>query len=120
MELLYVGFGGALGSILRYFVTSFIANGSNYGTFLVNAAGSITIGLLWALFQNNLHDKLISHFIFIGILGGFTTFSWYMLDAMKLLHTGRSYSAFFYLIISNLVSLSLALAGFFTLRNFFK
>ncbi len=82
--LLLVGLGGAAGSMLRYLVslTASAALGPDFpwGTLAVNATGSAAIGALAAL---NLQDpaRLL---LVTGLLGGFTTFSAFSLEAAQL------------------------------------
>ena len=89
-NLMWVGIGGFLGSILRYLVSvAVIASGFNvlfpWATFVVNVAGSLLIGVLLELFGgNSLYFLLVT-----GFCGGFTTFSTFSADTFGLLSSGR-------------------------------
>jgi Integral membrane protein possibly involved in chromosome condensation len=92
MIWLAVAFGGALGSMARHGVNLFFAHvlerAVPYATATVNLIGSAVIGLLAALIATGrLHLSTQARtFVFVGILGGFTTFSSFMLDTLTLSH----------------------------------
>ena len=92
MIWLAVAFGGALGSMARHGVNLFFAHALEravpYATATVNLIGSAVIGLLAALIATGrLHLSTQARtFVFVGILGGFTTFSSFMLDTLTLSH----------------------------------
>ena len=90
MIWLAVAAGGALGSMARHGVNILFATvfgrAVPYATASVNLIGSLTIGLLAALIASGrlqLSPELRT-FVFVGILGGFTTFSSFMLDTLVL------------------------------------
>ena len=94
MIWLAVAGGGALGSMARHGVNIFFAHvlerATPYATATVNLVGSAVIGLLAALIATGrLHmSSEMRTFVFVGILGGFTTFSSFMLDTFTLGHGG--------------------------------
>jgi CrcB protein len=100
MIWLAVAFGGALGSMARHGVNLFFAHTLEravpYATATVNLIGSAVIGLLAALIATGrLHwSTQLRTFVFVGILGGFTTFSSFMLDTFTLGHGGDHAAAF--------------------------
>ena len=80
MKLLLVGAGGFLGSIARYLLSNFVQLSSNsrfpVGTLLVNVMGCFVIGLLSQIGESReIFSAETRAFIFVGILGGFTTYS---------------------------------------------
>ena len=91
--------GGALGSVARHgvnVVTARIVGApSPWATAIVNIVGSVVIGLLaGALAANRLSmSRPMQVFVFVGILGGFTTFSSFMLDSLTLIQTGAATKA---------------------------
>lgn len=95
--LLYVALGGALGASGRHMVGQWagrsLSTGFPYGTFIVNVAGSLLMGLLigWLLAREG-GDNL-KLFLATGFLGGFTTFSAFSLDAINLLER-KAYTPF--------------------------
>ena len=93
MNLLYIGFGGFIGSVCRYL--AFQATDHLYhryhfpfGTLAVNAAGSFLIGaaLALSLKHHGLERHSIGHLLLVtGFLGGFTTFSTFSQDNLVLI-----------------------------------
>ena len=90
MIWLAVAAGGALGSMARHGVNLMFARSLEraipYATASVNLIGSAVIGLLAGLIASGrLHVSIeMRTFVFVGILGGFTTFSSFMLDTLTL------------------------------------
>ncbi len=103
LTLSQVALGGALGAVARFLTGLAVA--FPYGTLTVNVAGSFAIGLLWSLLVSKGMEQWIP-FLMIGVLGGFTTFSAFSLDALRLIEAGRTGAAFAYVAAS--VALSLA------------
>ncbi|MEM9855141.1 MAG: CrcB family protein [Pseudomonadota bacterium] len=93
--LAYVALGGALGSTCRALVG--LAVGFPFGTLTVNVAGSFAIGLAFA---SGLGERAFGPLIMVGFLGGFTTFSTFSLDVLKLVESGSAGSAFGYVAAS--------------------
>jgi len=95
-----VASGGALGSMARHGVNLLFAHvlerAVPYATAAVNLSGWAIIGLLAALIATGrLHmSPELRTFVFVGILGGFTTFSSFMLDTFTLGHGGEHAIAF--------------------------
>lgn len=96
MNALAVMIGGAVGSLLRYAISLWIANrwGGTFpwGTLLVNVTGSFGIGLFAGL--TSLDGMLLVSpaariFVTIGIFGGFTTFSSFSLQTLNLVQDGE-------------------------------
>tara|TARA_B100000579_G_C22698442_1_gene788587 strand:- start:426 stop:812 length:387 start_codon:yes stop_codon:yes gene_type:complete len=93
LEIFIVGGGGCIGSILRYFVTKAVENNLPtttfpYGVMLVNVVGCLLIGLISGLSMEKISlAPNLRLFFFVGILGGFTTFSSFSLDAYNMLNT---------------------------------
>ena len=119
-DVLCVGLGGGLGSVLRWWVGRLV--GERYhgdfplGTFLINVSGTFLIGYLSVLFGVNWHDRyghgiLLNAFVLTGILGGYTTFSSMQLDAVKLAEKKRGGIATSYLLASVAVGLLLGELG---------
>jgi CrcB protein len=86
--------GGALGSVARHGVNvvtaRIVGSPAPWATAAVNMMGAIVIGVLaGALAANRLSmSRPVQVFVFVGILGGFTTFSSFMLDSLTLMQTG--------------------------------
>ncbi len=115
--VLAVALGGAVGSVLRFLTGScVVAQWPRHfylGTFTVNILGCLLIGLLSGLFllRSDLPIELRSGLI-IGVLGGFTTFSSFSLEVLKLFESGRLNEAFAYLLCSILGGVLAVWGGF--------
>ena len=95
-----VAIGGALGSVLRYLTIS--AVGGPIATFIVNVAGSLVMGVLFVVLSSRAH---LSPLLMTGVLGGFTTFSAFSLDALRLYEGGQPAQAALYIAGSVVLSL---------------
>ena len=88
-SLLLIGLGGFLGSVSRWVVgvgfTKALPGYFPYGTFAVNLVGCFLIGLLYGMWSKELlHDPGVKLWI-VGFCGGFTTFSSFSYDGLRLL-----------------------------------
>ena len=122
---LAVAAGGAIGAgarhlfnvqMLRLFGPSF-----PWGTFGVNVVGSLLMGLLVGLFALKLDlTPEARSFLTTGILGGFTTFSAFSLDAVNMLERGDMELAFAYMGGSVVFSVGALFLGLFVVRMLFQ
>ena len=118
MIWLAVAAGGALGSMARHGVnilfTHALPRAVPYATATVNLAGSAVIGLLAALLATGrMHMSAEARtFVFVGILGGFTTFSSFMLDTLTLGHGGDQALAFWNVTLQTTVGFAAVWAGY--------
>ncbi len=112
MSALLVFVGGGLGALLRYLAA--LTLGGPLATLLVNVAGSFAIGLLAASIPLDQHPARL--FLMTGLLGGFTTFSAFSLDAVALSQRGDYGLAALYVALSVALSLAAAAAGIFIAR----
>jgi len=100
-NILIVGLGGCIGSILRYFVSKLNLYWDFYsipmGTLLVNISGSFLIGFLTGIsVKSNLLSFEMRLFLMTGIAGGFTTFSSFTNENLVMLHNGQFASIILY------------------------
>ena len=101
--LLQVALGGAIGASARYLsgaaISRAFGSGFPYGTMFVNIVGSFLMGLLaiWLMERMDGSFARCAPFLMTGVLGGFTTFSAYSLDALYLMERGRYMSASIYM-----------------------
>lgn len=88
MNVLLVAIGGAIGAAARYLVGAWLSSllGSDFpwGTFFINVTGSFLIGVVLVLVQGGAR-----HFVAVGILGGYTTFSTYSYETLGLVSDGN-------------------------------
>lgn len=105
---LQVALGGAVGSVARYGVNraavAAFGPGFPVATLAVNIAGSFFMGLLVVLLAQR--GNAFAPLLMTGLLGGFTTFSAFSLDAVSLWERGQQGTAMAYVALS--VGLSLA------------
>jgi CrcB protein len=108
MTLVLVALGGAFGAMLRYMTTSVVA--FPFGTLAVNVVGCFVMGLAFVAMTDKGMDRALL-FLMTGLLGGFTTFSAFSLDAYKVVMTGHVGLAALYVIGSVVLSLCGVVAG---------
>lgn len=92
MNVLLVGLGGALGSMLRYGVGVWMAEATNTrapATFLVNIVGSFIIGVILVASAQRSWSNTVVVLVAVGFLGGFTTFSALTAQTYALLESGH-------------------------------
>jgi CrcB protein len=97
-QVLAVAVGGAVGSVLRFwmstFVHSFVSRAFPYGTLAVNVLGCLAMGFLFVLFVERFVDNTVWRAaILIGVLGGFTTFSSFSIETFNLIEQGEALRA---------------------------
>jgi fluoride exporter len=117
VRLLFVGLGGFIGTLVRYWLSGVIARryGETFplGTLAVNALGCFAIGFLFYFFYDrNLTSPVVRTVLFIGVLGGFTTFSSYGLQTFTLLRDGEMFLALINILASNILCLVLVWLGY--------
>jgi len=97
-NIFLVGIGGFLGSVMRYLVNGYVQQSAKsfpLGTLLVNVIGCFVIGFLSHLAEGRgLFEDKTRAFMFVGILGGFTTFSSFGNETMRLVRADQMSSAF--------------------------
>ena len=120
--LFQVAIGGALGSAARYLVNvtamRLLGPGFPWATVAVNVAGSFLMGVLVVALAHRDAMRL-APFLMTGVLGGFTTFSAFSLDALTLWERGQTGLAAAYVAGSVAVSLAAIVAGMAVTRAAF-
>jgi len=116
MQLIVIAAGGAAGAVMRYWVSSgvyqWLGRGFPWGTLMVNAIGSLLIGLLFVL----LTERMVlgpqwKAFLLVGFLGAFTTFSTFSLETLNLLESGEVGRALLNMAGSVVICVGLAWVG---------
>jgi fluoride exporter len=123
MTWVAVAVGGALGSMARHWVNLELAHrwerSVPYATAAVNLIGSVVIGVLAGAVAT--HRLVLSPhlrtFLFVGVLGGFTTFSSFMLDTFTLGHGGEHAMASANVAAQNVFGLVLVWAGYYVVAR---
>jgi len=94
LNLLVIAVGGALGSIARYLLSTFVLRVSGtlfpLGTFIVNVVGCLVFGAIAGATSQRVQISSTARlFLLTGILGGFTTFSTYTFESFALIRDGQ-------------------------------
>ncbi|AQT48178.1 fluoride efflux transporter CrcB [Bartonella choladocola] len=116
---LWVAFGGALGTVLRYWLSLLMVPVSKnlpWGTILINIVGSFVIAFFGVITMSQAKwpmGETIRLFVMVGICGGFTTFSSFSLQSFELLKKGAVGEAFLNIIISVAFCLFATAMGFY-------
>ncbi len=123
LNFLIVGIGGAFGAMLRHgtgllFLKSGLTN-FPWSTLIINILGSFCIGIIVGLLAHAQNwSEEIRLFTVVGILGGFTTFSAFSLEAILLFERGQYLYAGLYVAGSVLISIAATFLGLFLIRTF--
>ena len=113
-QILLVGLGGGIGSMLRYGAALMLRSRSfPAATLLVNLTGCFIIGIVFAAsLKNEAINENWKLFLATGICGGFTTFSAFSLENMQLLQSGKTGIAMLYILLSLVLGIAAAFAGY--------
>lgn len=120
---LLVAFGGAIGSVVRYWTMDWVARRTGllfpYGTLAVNVAGSLAMGALIGLLVHYTPPQAgnLRLFVAVGILGGFTTFSAFSLDTVSLIERGQWSAAALYIALSIMLCIAATFIGLAIVRG---
>ena len=122
MSYLLVFFGGGLGAALRHFINvvsaRILGTAFPYHTFIINITGSAVMGLIagYLAFKGEASQPW-RLFLMTGVLGGYTTFSAFSLDAALLYERGEIGLALFYVLGSVVLSIAGLFAGLALMRH---
>lgn len=112
MNLVFVGIGGALGSLARYRLGKVITEKSNttfpIGTFIINITGAILLGLVSSLDVSKNMYLLLGD----GFLGAYTTFSTFMYEGCNMFQENEKMNAFTYVLGSLFIGVIGYVLGF--------
>ncbi|MFN3727426.1 MAG: fluoride efflux transporter CrcB [Allosphingosinicella sp.] len=122
MSYFIVFVGSGIGGMLRHGVNvvsgHLVGHGFPAGTLVVNILGSLFMGVLVGLFAFKGHgDHGLRLFLATGVLGGFTTFSTFSLDAVTLYRRGELAAAAAYAVGSVTVSVGALVLGLYLVRR---
>ncbi|GAA6188124.1 fluoride efflux transporter CrcB [Litorivita sp. NS0012-18] len=121
--LLQVALGGAIGASLRYLTNvgamRVMGAGFPWGTMTVNVVGSFLMGII-VLYLAQKGGTRFAPFLMTGLLGGYTTFSAFSLDALTIFERGQAGLAALYVGASVALSLAAIAVAFFLMRGIFQ
>ena len=122
MKIVLLLAGGAIGTLGRYALAGLTHKAYTgtfpMGTLLVNLLGSLIIGFLWGIAEEREISPNYRSFVFIGLLGGFTTFSTYALETLNLFRENQVVAAMTNILVTNIAGLFLVWAGFASAKWF--
>jgi CrcB protein len=121
-QTLAIAAGGALGALLRFWVSSgvyaILGRGFPYGTLAVNVLGSLAMGLLYILLIERLAlGAEWRAFVLVGLLGAFTTFSTFSIETLTLIEQAEYLKATANAVISVVACVGAALVGVMLARQ---
>lgn len=122
INCLCVAAGGAIGALSRYGVENLGCFDENkyYYTVVINISGCFLMGVLWALLQFWHADVRWSLFLLTGVLGGYTTFAAFSLDAIQLVQDGMFDKFLIYLGLTFVGGLGACTIGLFVTEKILK
>ncbi len=122
MQLFYIGIFGGLGCIARYLASGWVyqAAGRNlpYGTLFVNIVGSFLLAMLMVFgLRSTLFSPEIRVGLAVGFMGGFTTFSTFSYETLRLLEDGSFWQAGVNVVLNIVLCLVFATLGALVARQ---
>jgi CrcB protein len=122
VKILYLGIFGGFGCVARYLVSGWVYDLSGkalpYGTLAVNVVGSLLLGLIM---EGSLRSALLSpelrFGLTVGFMGGFTTFSTFSYETVRLLEEGSLVAAGANVLLNVTVCIVAALVGIYLARQ---
>lgn len=120
--LIYIGFGGAIGSILRYLtsigIQKKVAISFPLATFLTNGIGCLLMGLIVGyLTKNALIESNLKWLLVTGFCGGYTTFSAFSLENIQLIQQHQWATALIYSLGSVGIGIAAVYLGLWLSQN---
>ena len=121
-QVLAIAGGGALGALLRYWVSTgvytLIGRNFPYGTLAVNVLGSLLMGFLYVwLLERMPGGVAMRAFLLIGLLGAFTTFSTFSIETLNLMEAGQLAKAVLNTLLSVVLCILAAALGVMLARQ---
>lgn len=123
-QVLAIAAGGAIGAVLRYWVSggvyALLGRDFPYGTLAVNVLGSLAMGFLYVFMMERLATATAAEwraFALVGLLGAFTTFSTFSLETLTLMQDALYIRALLNVLLSVLACVGAAVLGVFLARQ---
>jgi fluoride exporter len=114
-EALWVGAGGFLGAVARYWLGAWAARRLGaafpYGTLIINTSGSFILGVVMGLLEGHALSPVVRLSLAIGFVGAYTTFSTFSYETIRLAESGSVLLAWLNIVGSVIAGLCAALLG---------
>lgn len=122
MIMLWIGLGGAIGSILRYLISQALQGSTGLfpiGTMTVNVIGSLILGALFAMqeMSGETFKQSMWLFLTVGLCGGFTTFSTFGLETYQLWKEKHVVEAMLYMLSSMIAAPASIASGYAIIKS---
>lgn len=117
-EILLVFCGAGCGGVLRFLLGSFVYSytGRNFpwGTLVINLSGSFVMGFLFVIITQKFTNlaPYLTALILVGLLGGYTTFSSFSIETLRLMQDGKIMYALLNVLTSSIFGIVLAWVGY--------
>lgn len=119
-NIILVALGGVVGSLSRYFISKVFAHIMLFNIPIIilsiNILGSFLMGIVFQYSQENANEN-IKHFISLGVLGSFTTFSTFSLEAYNLFTQDKVTEAIIYILASVVISILALYLGILLIKK---
>lgn len=124
MMIVAIAIGGAIGAVLRYGASNWVAQiagtGFPYGTLFVNVVGSLLAGACYVMLAEKVSaDSAIRGLIMVGLLGSFTTFATFSLETLQLIEAGALFKAVLNSVLSVVICVAAAWLAVVATRAWF-
>jgi len=119
MNFVAVAIGGAVGSVARYALSLALRDHAPWGTFAANAVGSLLLAMLtvWTLSSPTGPGTATRLMLTTGLCGGFTTYSTFNLEALRMLQEGQVQRGVVYLVVTLVTCLAAGACGWWLARG---
>lgn len=116
LKIVYLALAGSAGTLVRYWLSGFVQKNITaafpFGTAVVNIAGCLLFGLLWAILESRMSLSAQTRtIIFLGFFGAFTTFSSFAYETSQLLDQSQWLWAIGNIALQNTIGIAAMIAG---------
>ena len=119
---LCVALGGALGAVARYAAGNIpvLMATPHFKTMFINITGCLVIGMIWTGFEQWHVSRAWYNMLIAGFLGGFTTYSSFSLEAVRMAGEGRLYESLLYALVTVTGCIAACATGIYTTKLIIK